>query len=171
MPFWDYLSRVDPAKGQWFQLGWASLREDVLPLALSLDQLPRVVQKEGQTFELAYRPILRGDQLDKTIVVITDITFKVERERAEQAQREMMSIFHHILSDRLALEEFFTEANTLVDAIVGSDGTDHGLVTRHVHTLKGNCALFGIESVARDDFRPLLRELFDGNGRGAKRRR
>src|SRR5690242_18989786 len=60
----------------------------------------------------------------------------------------MMSIFHHILSDRLALEEFFHEASTLVDAVVASNGSDHGLVMRHVHTLKGNCALFGIESVA-----------------------
>ncbi|HMI88000.1 MAG TPA: ATP-binding protein [Polyangiaceae bacterium] len=148
MRFWDYLSRVDPAKGQWFHLGWTSLREDILPLALSLDQLPRVVHKDEQTFELAYRPILRGEQLDKTIVVITDVTSRVERERAEQAQREMMSIFHHILSDRLALEEFFTEATTLVDAVITSNGTDHGLITRHVHTLKGNCALFGIESVS-----------------------
>jgi two-component system chemotaxis sensor kinase CheA len=148
MPFWDYLSRVDPAKGQWFQLGWSSLRENILPLALSLDQLPRVVHNEEQTFELAYRPILRGDQLDKTIVVITDVTSRVERERAEQAQREMMSIFHHILSDRLALEEFFHEATGLVDSVVASNGTDHGLITRHVHTLKGNCALFGLESMA-----------------------
>jgi two-component system chemotaxis sensor kinase CheA len=121
----------------------------VLPLALSLDQLPRIVQKGGQTFELAYRPILRGEQLDKTIVVITDITERMERERAEQAQREMMSIFHHILSDRLALEEFFSEATSLVDAIVSSNGADHGLMARNVHTLKGNCGLFGIESVAR----------------------
>jgi two-component system chemotaxis sensor kinase CheA len=149
MTFWDYLSRVDPIKAQWFQLGWSSLREDILPLSLSLDQLPRVVQSDRQTFELAYRPILRGDRLDKTIVVITDVTAKVERERAEQAQREMMSIFHHILSDRLALEEFFIEASTLVDAILASNGTDHGLITRHVHTLKGNCALFGVESMAR----------------------
>jgi signal transduction histidine kinase/HAMP domain-containing protein len=148
MAFWDYLSRVDPIKGQWFQLGWASLRENILPLALSLDQLPRVVQKDAQTFELAYRPILRGDQPDKTIVVITDVTSRIERERAEQQQREMMSIFHHILSDRLALEEFFTEATMLVDTIVGSNGADHGLITRHVHTLKGNCSLFGLESVA-----------------------
>jgi signal transduction histidine kinase/HAMP domain-containing protein len=148
MSFWDYLAQIDPAKGQWFQLGWSSLRENVLPLALSLDQLPSVVHKDEQTFELAYRPILLGDQLDKTIVVITDVTSRVERERAEQAQREMMSIFHHILSDRLALEEFFSEANTLVDTIVASNGADHGLVTRHVHTLKGNCGLFGIESVA-----------------------
>jgi len=148
MPFWDYLSRVDPAKGQWFQLGWTSVLENVLPLSLSLDQLPRVVHKEGQTFELAYRPILRGDQLDKTIVVITDVTSRIERERAEQAQREMMSIFHHTLSDRLALEEFFDEASMLVGAILASSGTDHGLITRHVHTLKGNCGLFGIESIA-----------------------
>jgi two-component system chemotaxis sensor kinase CheA len=148
MPFWDYLARIDPAKGQWFQLGWSSLLENVLPLALYLEQLPRVVQKDGQTFELAYRPILRDDQLDKVIVVITDVTSRVERERAEQAQREMMSIFHHILSDRSALDEFFTEASMLVDNIVSSDGTDHGLITRHVHTLKGNCALFGIESMS-----------------------
>ncbi|HMJ55878.1 MAG TPA: ATP-binding protein [Polyangiaceae bacterium] len=147
MPFWDYLSRVDPSKGQWFQLGWASVLEDVLPLALALDQLPKVVNKDAQTFELVYRPILRGDQLDKAIVVITDVTSRIERERAERSQREMMSIFHHILADRLAIEEFFTEATSLVDAILASDGTDHGLITRHVHTLKGNCGLFGIESV------------------------
>ncbi|MET0593679.1 MAG: ATP-binding protein [Polyangiaceae bacterium] len=148
-PFWDFISRVDPAKGQWFQLGWEAVHENILPLALSLDQLPHVVQKDTQTFALAYRPILRGDQLDKTIVVITDITERVERERAEQAQREMMGIFHHIMSDRLALEEFFTEASSLVDAIIGSSGGDHGVIARHVHTLKGNCALFGLESVSR----------------------
>src|SRR5204862_6042821 len=122
---------IDPVKGQWFQLGWSSLLENILPLALYLEQLPRVVQKDGQTFELAYRPILRGEQLDKVIVVITDVTSRVERERAEQAQREMMSIFHHILSDRLALDEFFHEATALVDAIIGSNGADHGLITRH----------------------------------------
>jgi two-component system chemotaxis sensor kinase CheA len=148
MTFWDYVSRIDPVKGQWFQLGWSSLREDILPLALYLDQLPHVVEKEGQTFELAYRPIMRDDQMDKTIVVITDVTSRVERERAEQAQREMMSIFHHILSDRLAIEEFFIEASSLVDAIVAGSGTDHSIVTRNVHTLKGNCSIFGIESVA-----------------------
>jgi two-component system chemotaxis sensor kinase CheA len=110
--------------------------------------LPQVVQKDAQTFELAYRPITKGEQLDKLIVVITDVSARIDRERAERAQREMMHIFHHILSDKLALDEFFVEANGLVDAICTSDGTDHTLLARHVHTLKGNCGLFGIESVA-----------------------
>jgi two-component system chemotaxis sensor kinase CheA len=166
MPFWDYLARIDSAKGQWFQLGWSSLLEDILPLALYLEQLPRVVQKDGQTFELAYRPIMRGDQLDKVIVVITDVTSRVERERAEQAQREMMSIFHHILNDRSALDEFFAEASTLVDSIVSSDGTDHSLITRHIHTLKGNCALFGIESMSSfcHDLEDRMKESTDAIG-------
>jgi HPt (histidine-containing phosphotransfer) domain-containing protein/HAMP domain-containing protein len=148
MPFWDYLARVDAAKAAWFRAGWASLREDVLPLALSLDQLPRVVHKDDQTFELGYRPIVENERLDKTIVMITDVTTRIERERAEQAQREMMSIFHYVLSDRLALDEFFDEASTLVDAIEAFDGSDTTLLARQVHTLKGNCAVFGLESMA-----------------------
>ena len=32
--------------------------EQVLPPDLCLDQLPRLVNKDGRTYELAYRPIL-----------------------------------------------------------------------------------------------------------------
>ncbi len=146
--FWDYLGRIDASVGEWFDLGWASLRDDVLPLSLSLEQLPAVVRKDDRTFELAYRPIMEGERLDKVIVVITDVTARIERERAEQAQREMMSIFRRTLSDKMALDGFFVETGTLVDAITLSEASDLTLLRRHVHTLKGNTALFGIESVA-----------------------
>jgi signal transduction histidine kinase len=162
LKFWDYLSRTDSTLGDWFELGWTALREDVLPLALCLEQLPGRASKEGKTFELTYRPITEGPRLAKLIVVITDVTARIERERAEQAQREMMSIFRRVLSDRVAIDGFFREAEALVASLTnplstGSDAPDPTLLKRQVHTLKGNCALFGIEGVAH-----LCHELENG---------
>lgn len=146
--FWDYLHRIDASVAEWFELGWTSLRDDILPLSLSLEQLPALVRKNDRTFELAYHPIMEGARLDKVIVVITSVTARIERERAEQAQREMMSIFRRTLSDRTGLDAFFIETGTLVDAITRSERSDLTLLRRQVHTVKGNAALFGVESVA-----------------------
>ena len=154
--FWEYLRRTDVAVADWFEVGWTAVRDDILPLELCLDQLPARVVKAGRTYELVYRPILEAGRLVKTIVVITDVTVSIERERAEQAQREMMSIFRRMRSDRMALEGFLVEGTALVDAIVAGvrgatttpAASELTLLQRQIHTVKGNCALFGIESVA-----------------------
>jgi HPt (histidine-containing phosphotransfer) domain-containing protein/HAMP domain-containing protein len=158
LPFWEYLRGTDATAAVWFELGWTALGEYVLPMELCLDQLPALVKKEGRTFELAYRPLLDKERLTRLIVVITEVTARIERERAEQVQREMMSIFRRILSDRAALDGFFTEADSLVVSLLeisasaegeAGEKPDGGLLRRRLHTLKGNCALFGIESVAQ----------------------
>ena len=133
---------------QWFEIGWAAIGDDVLPLSLCLDQLPKLVQKDGRAYELAYRPILEDDRLAKLIVVITDVTSRIERERAEQAQWEMMSVFRRVLSDRAALDDFFAETSKLVRTITARPGGDDADLRRQIHTVKGNTALFGIQSVA-----------------------
>jgi len=145
---WDYLARVDASVAQWFQIGWDAIGEDVLPLSLCLDQLPKLVKKDGRAYELAYRPIVEDDRLTKLIVVITDITSRIERERAEQAQWEMMSVFRRVLSDRAALDDFFAETSKLVRTIMDAPGGDDADLRRQIHTVKGNTALFGIQSVA-----------------------
>ena len=99
-------------------------------------------------YELAYRPILEDERLAKLIVVITDVTARIERERAEQAQWEMMSVFRRVLSDRAALDDFFAETTKLVRIITSAPGGDDGDLRRQIHTIKGNTALFGIQSVA-----------------------
>lgn len=145
----SYIGRVDKAFGDWFELGWATLREDYMPLALCLEQLPAVIRQKDRTFEVAYRPILgEGEKLDKVLVVITDVTARIERERSEQAQREMMSIFKHTMTDSAALSGFFAETGSLVDAVASGAGTDLTLLRRQVHTIKGNAATFGLEGVA-----------------------
>jgi two-component system chemotaxis sensor kinase CheA len=145
---WDYLARIDASAAQWFEIGWAAIGEDVLPLPLCLDQLPKLVHKDGRTYELAYRPILEDDRFAKLIVVITDVTARVERERAEQAQWEMMNVFRRVLSDRAALDDFFAETTKLVRLITSAPGGDDEDLRRQIHTVKGNTALFGIQSVA-----------------------
>ncbi|HEY6561617.1 MAG TPA: ATP-binding protein [Polyangiaceae bacterium] len=147
MRFSDYLQRIDTRSAEWFDLAWDALIEDVLPFEVSVAQLPSVLAHEGRTFELAYRPIFERERLHKMVVVITDATERVQRERSERAQLEMMSIFQKLFADRAAFDDFFAEATRLVESIVTSDGRDGVELKRDVHTLKGNCALFGIQSV------------------------
>ena len=138
LKFWDYLGRTDPTAGQWFEVGWIALQDGFMPLSLCLDQLPKLARKDERTFELTYRPIMKGDRIDKTIVVITDVTARVEREQSERRQREVMSIFRRLLSDRTAFEQFFDEAAGLVEAIVMVGNHDLSLlVAAH---LKGTCS-------------------------------
>ena len=148
MTFWEYLRRIDGSLADYFEVGWMALHEDVLPLSLCLDQLPSLAHKDGKTFELAYRPIMEGARLEKIVVVITDVTTRIARERAERGQREQMSLFRHVRSDRAALDQFFVEVSALVEAIVDWHDGDLSVLRRQIHTVKGNCALFGIESVA-----------------------
>jgi two-component system chemotaxis sensor kinase CheA len=147
----DLLRRIDKATGDWFDVGWEMLVDGVMPMNVCLDQLPAVIRSQGRTYDLAYRPIVEGDgeRLDKLIVVITDVTARVERERSERAQREMMSLFKHALSDGSALESFFAETGALVEEITSEAESDLTLLRRHIHTIKGNAATFGLESVAK----------------------
>jgi two-component system chemotaxis sensor kinase CheA len=147
MKFWTYLSGTNTRVASWFRLGWASIEDGFLPLVLCLEQLPRTVQVNETVFEFTYRPVLDGETLAQVVVVVSDVTARVAQERAEQAQREMMAIFNRILADKMAFELFFGEAASLVEAIQNHGGTASEL-KRYVHTLKGNCALYGLESIS-----------------------
>jgi len=69
-----------------------------------------------------------------------------------------MSIYGRLTSDRPAFEDFYAEASGLVTAIAetasagtasaGTASAELSVLKRQVHTPQGNCALFGIESVA-----------------------
>jgi signal transduction histidine kinase len=145
---WDCVRPFDVALAEYFEVAWSAVVDQYLPVDLCLGQLPKLVRKDDRTFELTYQPTFVAGALDKTIVVITDITVRVERERSEQRQRETLSIFRRLDADRPAFEEFFSEANALVLAIVETPYAPLATIRRQVHTLKGNCALFGAESVS-----------------------
>lgn len=149
--FVDVLSRTAPASSAWFGLAIESLYEGLMPLEVSLDQLPRRLSVTGRELALSYKPILadNGD-LDRVLVVISDITAELLRARAESDEREVTRLFARVFSDRSGFLEFFAEAQSLVESIVGDTlGSDVDALKRALHTLKGNVSLHGLDSVAK----------------------
>jgi two-component system, chemotaxis family, sensor kinase CheA len=148
--FRDLLTQVDPAVGEWFDLGWEALVDDVLPLELSLDQLPKRLAAGGSQFTLDYRPILAEDgQLERVLVVVADVTARQLRDQAEAHEREMTRLFVRASADRAGLLEFLAESSAQLDCIIGSaNATDQATLKHALHTLKGNSATYGVETVA-----------------------
>ena len=146
--FAAYLTAVSPRLGQWFALGWESVTENILPLEVSLDQLPKRMDVGDRNLELDYRPVTREDgALECVLVVVSDVTAEMERERAEAGEREMTRLFSRLIADRAGTVEFFSEARTLVNDIVRPT-TDAAVRKRALHTLKGNAGIFGLDTWA-----------------------
>jgi len=145
---WSYFGGVDAGFGQWLELGWGSVREGFLPLEVSLDQLPRRLARGTQSWEVQYQPVLEGERLSQVLVLVTDITERLERERGELTQRETMAVFEKLSRDRAGFLEFFSEAKDSVRTLLTEPPPVHDMARRLIHTLKGNCALFGLSSVS-----------------------
>jgi two-component system, chemotaxis family, sensor kinase CheA len=140
----SYLGRFDSAFGAWFDVCLAELQAGILPREVLLDTMPKSVEFDGRWFELTYRTIDPGARL---LVVITDVSERVARERTERVERELLSAIDQLLLDRTAFGLFLDEASELVRALT-EDSVDILTLRRLLHTLKGNCAMFGIESIS-----------------------
>ena len=139
----------DPATADWFAVGLQALAEGALPEELLLDQLPRRMVRGERTLRLSYTPIAgegaNGER--QLLIVMTDVTEQLARERMERDTQEMMRMFQRTTHDRAGVQQFFAEAAELVrQATEGAGPIEHDL--RVVHTLKGNCRQFGLESMA-----------------------
>jgi HAMP domain-containing protein/HPt (histidine-containing phosphotransfer) domain-containing protein len=146
---WDYIDRASPGLGPNLEVGWAEVVDGFLPLELSLDQMPSRFSKGNQHFCLSYKPItVEGGQFERAVVVLSDITPTVERERAEVQQREALRLFSRLNEDRAGVLEFIAEARRLVQQITVETPSDPRVTKRLLHTLKGNAAVFGIERLA-----------------------
>ena len=140
------IARHSERVSAWLELGLESVREGVLPLDLCLHQLPNRLDIGTQTFSLAYSPIANGDTVDRVLVIVSDITEQIVRERAEREQRELVVLFQRITADRSGFEEFVAEASALVASLAVPG--DPLVEKRAIHTLKGNCAIYGLDSYA-----------------------
>lgn len=155
---WSYLVPHDPEAADWFSLAWESLFEDVLPLEVSLDQLPREVRLGDSTFGLRYQPVTQpvirpepgGESFEKVIVVISDISTEIARRRAEASQKELAEAFRYFVADPILIEEFVSEGSVLVDSLRAPTAGDEPLAQqqRWLHTLKGNATFIGLSRLA-----------------------
>ena len=144
----DYIDRTMPGKGDYLRVGWEALNDDWMPLEMRLSQLPSEFRNEKLHLGFAYQPIDDGDALHKLLVIVTDMAPLAERARAEAEERELVQVVRKLLSDHSGFREYIEEASALVSDIVGPD-PDRARRQRLLHTLKGNSAIFGFDSMVR----------------------
>jgi two-component system chemotaxis sensor kinase CheA len=148
--FLDYFGRICPDLDQTMRLSWDALVDAFLPLDLLLDQMPKAFAREGRHFQVRYRAVPGPDsEFESLLVVINDATEAVERDRAEQRQRETLVILRRLMTDAAEWEQFFDDGSRMVEQLVGAAPPGSVVTRRLVHTLKGNCAVMGLESTAR----------------------
>ncbi|MCE9571699.1 MAG: Hpt domain-containing protein [Deltaproteobacteria bacterium] len=145
--FFAYLGRVDAAFGAGMRMGFDEVFADVMPLELTLAQLPARLEANGRHLAFEYKPIGAGPVPTSLLVVVSDITAEVERERADLVRRELLAVFERFGKDKAGFIEFYDEADGLVKQIAEGD-LELSALKRVVHTLKGNAAIFGVESIA-----------------------
>lgn len=156
-----WLSRQDAHFGAMLEVSWQQLVDGFLPVECAVDTLPKGLQLGNRSYGFEYQPVLGPDgQPSKVVVVITDITAKLEAERAEALQRELTQVFERIQRDRQGFLQYWDDAVALVDEL--RKGSEHEL--RALHTLKGNSLLFGVRSVA-ERCHALEAELQESNTR------
>ncbi len=132
-------------------LGWEQLFDGFLPVELSVAQLPRRIRAGSRYFELGCEPIFgEGGELDKCLVVVSDVTAVVAAEQTEIEQREQLSLFGAVAKDREGVSDFLKSTGHIVDEVVAlaHDPSRRVEVKRGIHTIKGNCGLFGLTSLA-----------------------
>ena len=145
----DYLSAQHATFASQLELAWQQVIDDLLPLELTLDQLPRRFNVGPRHFELAYTPILdAAGGLQQALVVISDVSADHQRERLEAEQRDVIQLLGRVAKDRVGVLEFLAEARELVTAITDQQLADRVLLKRLIHTLKGNAMIFGVQTIA-----------------------
>jgi len=141
--FADVVGAHDEHFATWFTLGLDALRDGYLPIELCIDQMPSRFVLGDRTLEVTYTPL--ADQAHM-LLIVSDVTAQVAREHTEQEQRELVAVFQRVTADRAGFVEFLDEANALIDTLAGS--IDELAEKRAIHTLKGNCAIYGVETFA-----------------------
>jgi two-component system chemotaxis sensor kinase CheA len=142
---WAYLADQAPEVATWMEFGWDNLDNPRMPLAVVLAQLPDRIDRDGRNFRIGYQPI--GAPLTAVLVVVTDITDELARQRAEAEQRELIAVVERAYRDRAGFVGFVREAAALMRTLHGGP-LELDAVKRAVHTLKGNAALFGAVGLA-----------------------
>lgn len=143
---WDYLGQGDSKLVASLKMAFSQLAMDFLPFHVSAAQAPNRLQRDGRSYSLDYREVRRHGNLERVLVVIRDVTAKLEAERADADGKELHAIVKTILGDREGFQRAVDECCRLIEHL--SQTKTVKLVLRGLHTIKGNTALIGFRRVA-----------------------
>ncbi len=128
-------------------LGWEGLTDGFLPLDVALSQIPTRLNREGRHYELDFRLITRHSEFEGALLIASDVTEEIERRTQEAKDRQLLAVFESVMQDRNGFIGFFNETDKLVRALC-CDGLNEKTIKRYLHTVKGNCAIYQINTVA-----------------------
>jgi signal transduction histidine kinase len=137
----------DETRQMSFELALEQLLEDLLPWQVSIEMMPRKMQHQDATLELDYRRVNEPDSEVALLVLVRDVTARVQSEQAERAAREQQVLVGKLLSDKQGFVSFVQDSERLIQAL-GIE-REPVVLRRDLHTLKGNVAIFGLGSLAR----------------------
>ncbi len=147
---WDYFAPLSESFATQVRLGWEQLADGFMPLDASLAQLPARLVTANRTFTFRYSPFFRDAQLEGVLVIVSDVTGQLAREREEAEQRELMQSFKQLTLDRAGFFEFMRETTTMMETVAAAAAAgDRRALLRTIHTLKGNSATVGLSRIAR----------------------
>jgi two-component system, chemotaxis family, sensor kinase CheA len=96
--FADYVTRYDVEAGQAFRDAWRRVTDGHTPTEVAISRLPRRMRLGDRHMEILCRPVIEeGVALDKFVIVISDITARVEAERLETEQKETAMLVNHMI--------------------------------------------------------------------------
>jgi two-component system, chemotaxis family, sensor kinase CheA len=162
VPFGRHIAGEDLRMGEMMRVAFEQVLDELLPLEVSLEMMPKRLERDGRIFAFEYAPLLQDDKLYGLLLMVSDVTNQVHAEQVEAEQREQAKTFHRVLSDRVGFVEFFADARTLVAKIRDDAFVDGAERRRVIHTLKGNASLFDIETVVTAAHQ--LEQSFDDGG-------
>jgi two-component system, chemotaxis family, sensor kinase CheA len=147
--FAAHVARADPKLEVSLRRGWEQLVENVLPLEVNTQQMPQRMAVGNTSYALAFTPILDDQEVNGALVTISDVTAEIAAQRAEAAERELVRAFERAVQDRNGFMAFLAEVGHLVAQVVARGHADTADLLRALHTVKGNCGVYGVESVAQ----------------------
>ena len=143
---WTYLLAHDPKLQAHFRVGFEQAAEDVLPFEASVDCIPKRFEREGRMFELGFTQVFEEGRFQSILVSAKDVTEQIAAEGREREAREQQMLLSNLLKDKGGFRSFVREGEGLLADLRTQPERDPTL--RALHTLKGNAAVYGMESVA-----------------------
>jgi two-component system, chemotaxis family, sensor kinase CheA len=147
LSFADQLAGGNTQVSDGLKVAWEQVTDGFLPIEAAIDQMPRHIDVAGRSYNLRYKAILEQDNLRGALLVVSDVTNEMERMQRDAEQRELIAVFERFTRDRGGFNEFLSECQALVTEVT-VHATHPQATMRALHTLKGNCGVYGVESVA-----------------------
>jgi len=147
---WEYLAKDDDVLRANLAWGFECMTDGAMPFEITRTQAPQRIERGSRTYALSYRYIgASEDAIEKLVVLIRDITADLAAERSEAAARELAAVVGHLLRDRDGFVSFIGDTEALLQRLA-SPAMPMSVRIRALHTLKGNTAIYGFASFAKE---------------------